>query len=246
VQFFLCRFPYCLKLFQICLIYQEVFNDKKPFNAINMLHWRSCFTTTVCFSGYQPWVVGNPQNQHKDNQIGNPTALQYGSWPMQVPTLVGLLKIPCDVSVGEIKSLNLSKRKRIKLIIITMNEFLMSECQILLCFFSAQQSIQQSLPCTSRGSSSARRCRTSRRPQSVGTSGINLSQGSQPQSVLRATWDRKQGVNFINILRAAFMNADSESAKNTDKLPVFFVLLGSVCKKVSCRILINPRSRRPN
>ncbi len=143
-------------------------------------------SVSVVIMVINPGQLATRKNQHKDNQIGNPTALQYGSWQMQVPTLVGLLKIPCDVSVGEIKSLNLSKRKRIKLIIITMNEFLMPECQILLCF-SAQQSIQQSLPCTSRGSSSARWCRTSRRPQSVGTSGINLSQGSQPQSVLRAT-----------------------------------------------------------
>jgi len=37
------------------------------------------------------------------------------------------------------------------------------------------------------------------------------------------------GVNFINILRAAFVRPDPESAKKTDNLTVFFALLGSVC-----------------
>jgi len=48
------------------------------------------------------------------------------------------------------------------------------------------------------------------------------------------------GVNFINVLRAAFERADHESAKKTDNLIVFFVLLGSVCLKAACKIkLIN-------
>jgi hypothetical protein len=34
-------------------------------------------------------------------------------------------------------------------------------------------------------------------------------------------------VNFISLLRAAFMHADPESAKKTDKYAVFLVLLGS-------------------
>jgi len=35
------------------------------------------------------------------------------------------------------------------------------------------------------------------------------------------------GVNLINILRAAFMRADPESAKKTDNLTISLSLLGS-------------------
>ena len=40
-------------------------------------------------------------------------------------------------------------------------------------------------------------------------------------------WVSKTGVNFINILRAAFMLADPKSAKKLLDLTVFFELLGS-------------------
>ncbi len=40
--------------------------------------------------------------------------------------------------------------------------------------------------------------------------------------------DPGPGVNFINVLRAAFTRADPESAKKTVKLSVFFALSGSV------------------
>ncbi len=55
-----------------------------------------------------------------------------------------------------------------------------------------------------------------------------------PQGRLRK---RNLKVNFINILRAAYMCADPESAKKTDNLTVFFALLGSVCIKAARKML---------
>ncbi len=46
------------------------------------------------------------------------------------------------------------------------------------------------------------------------------------------------GVNFINILRAAFTRADPESAKKTVKLLVCFTLLGSALVKAARRTLM--------
>jgi len=46
------------------------------------------------------------------------------------------------------------------------------------------------------------------------------------------------GVNFINILRKAFMHADTKSEKNWVKLSVFFALLGSAHVKTSCKMLV--------
>jgi hypothetical protein len=46
------------------------------------------------------------------------------------------------------------------------------------------------------------------------------------------------GVNFINVLRAAFICADPKRTKNTVKLSVFFVLLGSSCEKAAHRLLM--------
>jgi len=39
-------------------------------------------------------------------------------------------------------------------------------------------------------------------------------------------WDnlKRSGVNFINVLRAAFMHADPKSAKDTDDLSIFIAL----------------------
>ncbi len=54
----------------------------------------------------------------------------------------------------------------------------------------------------------------------------------------RSNGTRRTGVNFINILRAAFMHADPESVKKIDNLTVFFTLLGSARVKVVCRMLI--------
>ena len=45
-------------------------------------------------------------------------------------------------------------------------------------------------------------------------------------------------VNFINILRATIVRADSESAKNALKSLVFFALLGSTRVKAACKTLI--------
>jgi len=46
------------------------------------------------------------------------------------------------------------------------------------------------------------------------------------------------GVNFINILLAAFMHQDPKSAKKADNLPVFFALLGSVRVKSAHKMLV--------
>jgi len=46
------------------------------------------------------------------------------------------------------------------------------------------------------------------------------------------------GVNFINVLQAAFERTDPKSAKNTDNLIVFFALLGSASSKASHEMLM--------
>jgi len=46
------------------------------------------------------------------------------------------------------------------------------------------------------------------------------------------------GVNFINVLRAAFTRADNRSVKNTDDLTVFFTLLGSARTKAARKTLM--------
>ncbi len=48
----------------------------------------------------------------------------------------------------------------------------------------------------------------------------------------------RSGVNFINVVRAAFLHADAKSAKKTVKLSVFFALLGSVRIKAASRTLM--------
>jgi len=47
------------------------------------------------------------------------------------------------------------------------------------------------------------------------------------------------GVNFINVLQAAFTSADPKSAKKTVKLSVFFALSGSARVKAGRRTLMN-------
>ena len=46
------------------------------------------------------------------------------------------------------------------------------------------------------------------------------------------------GVNFINILRAAFTSADPKSAKKTVKLSSFFALLGYASVKAASKMLV--------
>jgi len=46
------------------------------------------------------------------------------------------------------------------------------------------------------------------------------------------------GVNFTNVLWAAFTQADNKIAKDTIKLSVFLMLLGTVCGKAACRTLM--------
>jgi len=45
-------------------------------------------------------------------------------------------------------------------------------------------------------------------------------------------------VNFINVLRAAFVQADPKSVKKTDNLTVFYTLLGSEHSKAAHRTLM--------
>ena len=53
-----------------------------------------------------------------------------------------------------------------------------------------------------------------------------------------STFDQPPGVNFINVLRAAFTLADPKSAKKTVKSISFFALLGSASVKAACRTLV--------
>jgi len=46
------------------------------------------------------------------------------------------------------------------------------------------------------------------------------------------------GLNFINILEAAFMRADPERTKKIDNLTVFFALSGSTRVKAAYRMLM--------
>jgi len=46
------------------------------------------------------------------------------------------------------------------------------------------------------------------------------------------------GINFINVLQAAFTPANPESAKRKVKLSVFFPLLGSASAKAARRMLV--------
>ncbi len=56
--------------------------------------------------------------------------------------------------------------------------------------------------------------------------------------VVRSTKLWKAGVNFINILQAAFMKIDPKSAKNSVKLSVFFALLGSASINAARKMLM--------
>ena len=53
------------------------------------------------------------------------------------------------------------------------------------------------------------------------------------------------GVNFTNILRAAFRHADPKSAKKTVRLSSFFALLGSGRIKAARRTLVKLTPARP-
>ncbi len=46
------------------------------------------------------------------------------------------------------------------------------------------------------------------------------------------------GLDVINILRTAFTPVDPKSVKNTVKLSIFFMLLGSTRAKAVCKILM--------
>ena len=55
-----------------------------------------------------------------------------------------------------------------------------------------------------------------------------------------------QGVNFTNILQAAFMHKDPKSKKMTIKLCSFIALLGSVRIKAARKMLVKLTQRRQN
>ena len=63
---------------------------------------------------------------------------------------------------------------------------------------------------------------------------ISYSVNPQVQMLMKLTL----GVNFSNILRAAFTYANPRSAKKTVNLTIFFVLLGSMCVKAANRRLM--------
>ena len=48
----------------------------------------------------------------------------------------------------------------------------------------------------------------------------------------------RPGVNFVNVLQAAFTHADLKSIKKTDNLKSFFTLSGSAWLKAACRTLM--------
>ncbi len=54
------------------------------------------------------------------------------------------------------------------------------------------------------------------------------------------------GVNFTNVLQAAFMLIDPESIKKIDNLTVFFTLLGSARVKAVRRMLMKLSLGKPN
>ncbi len=49
---------------------------------------------------------------------------------------------------------------------------------------------------------------------------------------------KSPGVNFTTVLRKAFRHTDSKTAKKTDSLTVFLVLLGSVRVKAARKLLV--------
>jgi len=49
---------------------------------------------------------------------------------------------------------------------------------------------------------------------------------------------QRPGVNFINVLQAAFALTDPNSNKNTDNLTIFFALLGLARLKAACKMLM--------
>ncbi len=57
------------------------------------------------------------------------------------------------------------------------------------------------------------------------------------------------GIDFINIVREAFMHTDPKSTKKTDRLTVFFALLGSGRAKAARKMLVkldpSPQSPSP-
>ncbi len=58
------------------------------------------------------------------------------------------------------------------------------------------------------------------------------------KAVCRTLMKLSLGVNFTNVLRAAFTLVDPKSVKKIDQLTVFFTLLGSACVKAVRRMLV--------
>jgi len=74
-------------------------------------------------------------------------------------------------------------------------------------------------------------------PHLFRSKGSSTFQQCQCRSLRRK--DRcRPGVNFINILGAAFTRTDLKSAKKNDSLTVFFVPLKFACIKAACKLLM--------
>jgi len=67
-------------------------------------------------------------------------------------------------------------------------------------------------------------------------SASNLSHTQRTVCVRDA--EAREGVNFINVLRDAFMSADPKSTKRQSSHLYLFALLGSLFVKVACIILV--------
>jgi len=56
--------------------------------------------------------------------------------------------------------------------------------------------------------------------------------------LIKCWWNWPQGVNFINVLQAAFTWIDLKSAKKNDDLTVFYGGLGPACTMAACKMLM--------
>ncbi len=68
--------------------------------------------------------------------------------------------------------------------------------------------------------------------------GVDSFQKSQFKLCKKTNYLTRPGVNFINVLQAAFTQADPKRVKKTVNLSVFFTLSGSVRAKAAHRTLM--------
>ena len=67
---------------------------------------------------------------------------------------------------------------------------------------------------------------------------MHLNQIHDLAASLTSPKSTNPGVNFINVLQAAFTLAGPKSAKKTVMSSSFFAPLGSACVKAACRMLM--------